>query len=166
MVAFFFFQAEDGIRDLTVTGVQTCALPILSPAARSAASIGMTQRRVVSAESASALGGSRSDTASSGNVTSGAYSRRTRGSATRSEEHTSELQSQSNLVCRLLLEKKKQVHGVRRWIQPYRPYPRCSSTACRTRSSQPCPAPPWSQWGLASDTRTTISAYRTHNTSD
>src|SRR2546427_6104867 len=27
--SFFFFQAEDGIRDLTVTGVQTCALPIL-----------------------------------------------------------------------------------------------------------------------------------------
>src|SRR5689334_24553372 len=26
---FFFFQAEDGIRDGTVTGVQTCALPIL-----------------------------------------------------------------------------------------------------------------------------------------
>src|SRR2546430_10144847 len=25
---YFFFQAEDGIRDLTVTGVQTCALPI------------------------------------------------------------------------------------------------------------------------------------------
>src|SRR2546427_7085307 len=25
---FFFFQAEDGIRDLTVTAVQTCALPI------------------------------------------------------------------------------------------------------------------------------------------
>src|SRR2546427_3333179 len=30
--------------------------------------------------------------------------------STRSEEHTSELQSQSNLVCRLLLEKKKQHH--------------------------------------------------------
>src|SRR2546430_12423450 len=29
---------------------------------------------------------------------------------TRSEEHTSELQSQSNLVCRLLLEKKKNAH--------------------------------------------------------
>src|SRR5205085_7523994 len=29
-VFFFFFQAEDGIRDLTVTGVQTCALPICS----------------------------------------------------------------------------------------------------------------------------------------
>src|SRR5688572_32918054 len=39
----FFFQAEDGIRDLTVTGVQTCALPIFpaqpaggSPSPRSA----------------------------------------------------------------------------------------------------------------------------------
>src|SRR3989337_1632821 len=30
--SFFFFQAEDGIRDATVTGVQTCALPI-SPSA-------------------------------------------------------------------------------------------------------------------------------------
>src|SRR2546430_12203783 len=28
MNVYFFFQAEDGIRDLTVTGVQTCALPI------------------------------------------------------------------------------------------------------------------------------------------
>src|SRR5688572_31125577 len=28
MFSIFFFQAEDGIRDLTVTGVQTCALPI------------------------------------------------------------------------------------------------------------------------------------------
>ena len=27
-VFFFFFQAEDGIRDIGVTGVQTCALPI------------------------------------------------------------------------------------------------------------------------------------------
>src|SRR5256886_2930199 len=33
-------------------------------------------------------------------------------SETRSEEHTSELQSQSNLVCRLLLEKKKKTHTV------------------------------------------------------
>src|SRR5256886_4344411 len=32
-VFFFFFQAEDGIRDLTVTGVQTCALPISMPLA-------------------------------------------------------------------------------------------------------------------------------------
>src|SRR5699024_11288638 len=28
---FFFFQAEDGIRDRNVTGVQTCALPIYGP---------------------------------------------------------------------------------------------------------------------------------------
>src|SRR2546429_5882849 len=27
-ILFFFFQAEDGIRDVAVTGVQTCALPI------------------------------------------------------------------------------------------------------------------------------------------
>src|SRR5690349_25138722 len=33
---FFFFQAEDGIRDLYVTGVQTCALPIsAAPPSRS-----------------------------------------------------------------------------------------------------------------------------------
>src|SRR5437763_2575323 len=28
VLVFFFFQAEDGIRDTSVTGVQTCALPI------------------------------------------------------------------------------------------------------------------------------------------
>src|SRR5690606_40742361 len=32
---FFFFQAEDGIRDFHVTGVQTCALPICFNVARS-----------------------------------------------------------------------------------------------------------------------------------
>src|SRR5205085_4135748 len=46
---FFFFQAEDGIRDLTVTGVQTCALPISSkatgyPIARVAAKIAVGRR--------------------------------------------------------------------------------------------------------------------------
>src|SRR2546429_1185402 len=30
VMKFFFFQAEDGIRDVAVTGVQTCALPIYS----------------------------------------------------------------------------------------------------------------------------------------
>src|SRR2546422_8976065 len=29
LLVFFFFQAEDGIRDVAVTGVQTCALPIV-----------------------------------------------------------------------------------------------------------------------------------------
>src|SRR3989441_2286897 len=31
LIHFFFFQAEDGIRDKLVTGVQTCALPISPP---------------------------------------------------------------------------------------------------------------------------------------
>src|SRR5687768_18018873 len=34
MFFIFFFQAEDGIRDVAVTGVQTCALPICLPANR------------------------------------------------------------------------------------------------------------------------------------
>src|SRR5262249_59693159 len=38
----FFFQAEDGIRDWSVTGVQTCALPILRAALREAAAAGAT----------------------------------------------------------------------------------------------------------------------------
>src|SRR5688572_33254136 len=37
LVITFFFQAKDGIRDLTVTGVQTCALPIFT--ARAAAPV-------------------------------------------------------------------------------------------------------------------------------
>src|SRR2546427_587775 len=53
---FFFFQAEDGIRDLTVTGVQTCALPICSTAtspvalaiSRSLASVSWTASAVSS----------------------------------------------------------------------------------------------------------------------
>src|SRR5882672_586274 len=36
---FFFFQAEDGIRDHCVTGVQTCALPISSGASRCVPSV-------------------------------------------------------------------------------------------------------------------------------
>src|SRR5689334_24628718 len=38
MCVVFFFQAEDGIRDGTVTGVQTCALPILRVLAQKKAS--------------------------------------------------------------------------------------------------------------------------------
>src|SRR2546430_13707161 len=88
--AFFFFQAEDGIRDLTVTGVQTCALPIWGwredmREVEQFKWIRADARRLLLVATACA----------------GAAS------AQRSEEHTSELQSQSNLVCRLLLEKKK-----------------------------------------------------------
>src|SRR5256885_3467228 len=41
LVLFFFFQAEDGIRDYKVTGVQTCALPIFTDLAERA---GMTKQ--------------------------------------------------------------------------------------------------------------------------
>src|SRR5207245_4439652 len=46
-VLLFFFQAEDGIRDATVTGVQTCALPILLPQRvnRRAVAAELSQRR-------------------------------------------------------------------------------------------------------------------------
>src|SRR2546430_1409140 len=52
----FFFQAEDGIRDLTVTGVQMCALPICSLGAAVAGSAARLQtRRVASAPNELAL---------------------------------------------------------------------------------------------------------------
>src|SRR5260370_27698083 len=40
---FFFFQAEDGIRDSSVTGVQTCALPIYHSKAQQAHSLGFDE---------------------------------------------------------------------------------------------------------------------------
>src|SRR5438093_11756512 len=166
---FFFFQAEDGIRDWSVTGVQTCALPILPPPANA---VGRATRTT-----AFAGGGSIAPSAdhvelsgavqwaSPGGVLGATadyqqngpgvgfvprqYSVGLRvdavplpgygaalldagvqrydwfgarpgatvvrlglrapvpGTLVRSEEHTSELQSLTNLVCRLLLEKKK-----------------------------------------------------------
>src|SRR2546422_3269367 len=92
---FFFFQAEDGIRDVAVTGVQTCALPILdAPAAVLLGSI-------VNA-SCVAAPGATVNAALVVPVTPVALA-----ASVRSEEHTSELQSRLHLVCRLLLEKKK-----------------------------------------------------------
>src|SRR5256886_13084738 len=44
------------------------------------------------------------------------------GRCARSEEHTSELQSQSNLVCRLLLEKKKKVQYTPFSYKPFTPF--------------------------------------------
>src|SRR2546429_806173 len=91
--AFFFFQAEDGIRDVAVTGVQTCALPISFlcsdlPQLRARPRCAARERRAPRVPQ---------------DARSGAQ-----GAATseRSEEHTSELQSRLHLVCRLLLEKK------------------------------------------------------------
>src|SRR2546430_10195017 len=51
------------------------------------------------------------------------------GAADRSEEHTSELQSQSNLVCRLLLEKKN-----KRTPRPSSPAPSVSRTSARANT--------------------------------
>src|SRR5947208_11267113 len=109
---FFFFQAEDGIRDDLVTGVQTCALPIseLGPATLNfdwlsregseherrdhtvgphTGPIGCPQTKYDCCRETLlpiALGNQIA-------------------SELRSEEHTSELQSPDHLVCRLLLEK-------------------------------------------------------------
>src|SRR3989475_6819510 len=119
---FFFFQAEDGIRDLTVTGVQTCALPICTTRATSPMVTGALPRMATTTPWISCGVRSRpmprmiSDCSprrirppptlrldlDRASLTSSSD----RPSAYRSEEHTSELQSQSNLVCRLLLEKK------------------------------------------------------------
>src|SRR2546421_6472568 len=103
---FFFFQAEDGIRDLIVTGVQTCALPICNSAAAASAppgsvfasfcaSIPRTSMHPTRCSTWGRRGGARAPTRPLPCINR------------RSEEHTSELQSRSDLVCRLLLEKKK-----------------------------------------------------------
>src|SRR5256885_7600392 len=42
-VYFFFFQAEDGIRDYKVTGVQTCALPICQAPRKDLAALGIVR---------------------------------------------------------------------------------------------------------------------------
>src|SRR2546427_2781722 len=53
---FFFFQAEDGIRDLTVTGVQTCALPIFLLGSVGVQGIVHTEAEVATARAAASLG--------------------------------------------------------------------------------------------------------------
>src|SRR2546429_4438713 len=110
----FFFQAEDGIRDVAVTGVQTCALPIFG--------YGRDWRTGVYMD----VGGKDAkDAWMGGNYLKslpyvdanrigvwglsygGFFTLIAMTDQPRSEEHTSELQSRLHLVCRLLLEKKK-----------------------------------------------------------
>src|SRR5437773_7435802 len=55
--ASFFFQAEDGIRDRDVTGVQTCALPISALADQSQARSVAAGAAGMATESARAVGG-------------------------------------------------------------------------------------------------------------
>src|SRR5699024_11559257 len=90
----FFFQAEDGIRDRNVTGVQTCALPISLVMAELDRDPHLFERGDGLASEVGALAQHR--------VVEVATT-----VERRSEEHTSELQSRFDLVCRLLLEKKK-----------------------------------------------------------
>src|SRR3712207_6862757 len=110
MRVVFFFQAEDGIRDIGVTGVQTCALPISTSGTTHGLSgmLEVTTDVSPNLELGAGIGYiHRSSGKSKGN---GTYSWKTPKYDTaplRSEEHTSELQSRQYLVCRLLLEKKK-----------------------------------------------------------
>src|SRR5256885_8670456 len=121
MSVHFLFQAEDGIRDYKVTGVQTCALPISAPDQPSGAS---RQRRGGGGRPAPdrpgpprAARGAPEHRHDLSAVQPAAERHRVRerglsaahprwpfACPDRSEEHTSELQSPCNLVCRLLLE--------------------------------------------------------------
>src|SRR5690625_6709337 len=121
---FFFFQAEDGIRDGHVTGVQTCALPIyilelknkyvitdltITSKFKSGfswvlydylkAHYGYWNKKVTKDEMMKLF-------SVENNKSYQANTSRFKQSV-RSEEHTSELQSRGHLVCRLLLDKKK-----------------------------------------------------------
>src|SRR3712207_7331429 len=102
MYIVFFFQAEDGIRDIGVTGVQTCALPILHSCIFF----------VVGSSSCGTWDAASAWSDEQCHVRAQDSNRRNTGPPAveranlRSEEHTSELQSRQYLVCRLLLEKK------------------------------------------------------------
>src|SRR2546422_4962230 len=105
---FFFFQAEDGIRDVAVTGVQTCALPI----SRQSRFWPMHDLLFRHQDGWAKLADPRPMLLALGDSAGADHARlaaclRAHATAARSEEHTSELQSRLHLVCRLLLGKKK-----------------------------------------------------------
>src|SRR2546427_4907444 len=108
---FFFFQAEDGIRDLTVTWSSDVCSSDLTPTRLSTPPLRLTNSVGLPAALPSSLGlESRRyfSTMPRAFFPTGTI-RSLSPLPMRSEEHTSELQSQSNLVCRLLLEKKKKL---------------------------------------------------------
>src|SRR3989441_4297665 len=110
-VYFFFFQAEDGIRDKLVTGVQTCALPISRQRARAP--------RALRLRPAPLPGRARRPRGPRDRVRPPpGRCGRARQLLHRSEEHTSELQSLAYLVCRLLLEKKKKIQKTDYCVRP------------------------------------------------
>src|SRR5256885_4124364 len=113
---FFFFQAEDGIRDYKVTGVQTCALPISTEVWACTARRHRLRlrprwlppaRRAMPGPAGPATWCAMRAPTTARAATTGCCRAAARPAASRcwprSEEHTSELQSPCNLVCRLLL---------------------------------------------------------------
>src|SRR5256886_7381081 len=111
-VLLFYCQAEDGIRHLTVTGVQTCALPISSAFDVQGADDGHRPGRADAVDVAEGdvhpLVAGEVDACDPCHPVVPPSDLALALLVPRSEEHTSELQSQSNLVCRLLLEKKNE----------------------------------------------------------
>src|SRR2546422_7871897 len=120
---FFFFQAEDGIRDVAVTRVQTCALPILwvTPVQVNH-TVPTTGFIIHDGSSGLIYSGDTGPTETLWRTARGLHGLRAvilecafpnrlgplaEIAKHRSEEHTSELQSRLHLVCRLLLGKKK-----------------------------------------------------------
>src|SRR2546430_9894537 len=106
MFIFFFF-----FNDTATTEISPLSLHDALPISCSLSACGCGSALTICATSTPVKGGAAAPSASSSipamvrrEPSSGAG----HGTFTRSEEHTSELQSQSNLVCRLLLEKKKQ----------------------------------------------------------
>src|SRR5437867_5801574 len=103
----FFFQAEDGIRGRTVTGVQTCALPIFIGGLEGVFTYlrdypyACWEQKLTKGVMAAHY---RALTAY---LDKNFQWPESQDLPERSEEHTSELQSPYDLVCRLLLEKKK-----------------------------------------------------------
>src|SRR5687767_15177935 len=102
LCVFFFFQAEDGIRDKLVTGVQTCALPICErlEAAKH------VSKPLVAAAVRRPVHDLEQLVRNEMHLVLREVRRELGDVKERSEEHTSELQSLAYLVCRLLLEKK------------------------------------------------------------
>src|SRR2546422_7716655 len=105
LACFFFFQAEDGIRDVAVTGVQTCALPISELDGLALLLHGDRHHLVLKHTRVPRLLGAL--LRREGHFIHRLTSELVLQAWDRSEEHTSELQSRLHLVCRLLLEKKK-----------------------------------------------------------
>src|SRR5256886_8304637 len=105
MYSFFFFN------DTATTEIYTLSLHDALPISRAVA-----VRRDVRRHQAGGGGEHRAHLP-------GELSEPGRSDHDRSEEHTSELQSQSNLVCRLLLEKKKKTSNGPVRIPPYLPAP-------------------------------------------